>query len=233
METSIVIPAHNEQDNLPKLLDGILKLKGSLGSFETILVDDNSADKTKEIAERYAKKYGSIKVVHRCKGNNGVGAALKEGTNIAKGSFVVWVMGDNSDDLATIPQLIMQLRNSADIVFGSRYIKGGSSSNLDAYKAMLSKNYTRIIQILFGIKVHDITNAFRAFKKEIYNRIRLESDDFAISPEFAIKAHIKGFKLKEVPTIYKDRQAGKPKFKILKMGITYCKLFKYRLMPYR
>jgi len=230
MEISIIIPAHNEQDNLPKLLNGTLKLKASLGSFETILVDDNSTDNTGAIADRYAKKYRSTRVLHRGKGKKGMGAALKEGTNIAKGRFIVWVMGDNSDDLSTIPKFIKQLRNNADIVFGSRYIKGGSSSNLEAYKATLSKNYTKIIQILFGIKVHDITNAFRAFKKEAYNQIRLESDDFAISPELAIKAHLKGFKLEEVPTTYKDRQAGKPKFKILKMGISYFKLLKYRFI---
>jgi glycosyltransferase involved in cell wall biosynthesis len=230
METSIIIPAHNEQGNLTKLLGSILKLKRSLRSFETILVDDNSSDNTGAIADRYAKKYKIIKVLHRGRGRNGMGAALKAGTNIAKGRFIIWMMGDNSDDLATIPKFIKQLKNNADIVFGSRYIKGGSSSNLDAYKAMLSKNYTLITQILFGIKVHDITNAFRAFKKEVYSQIRLKSDDFAISPEFAIKAHLRGFKLKEVPTTYKDRQAGKPKFKILKMGIAYCKLFKYRFV---
>jgi len=230
MEVSIIIPAHNEQDNLPSLLDNILKLKKPLNSFEVIVVDDNSNDETRTIANEYAKKHRNIKVVHRNKGKNGMGISLKDGTNIAKGRFIVWVMGDNSDDLATIPKFIKRLRNNADIVFGSRYIKGGSSSNLETYKAMLSKNYTKIIQILFGIKIHDITNAFRAFKKETYNQIKLNSDDFDISPEFAIKAHLKGFRLGEVPTTYKDRQAGKPKFKILKMGISYFKLLKYRFI---
>ena len=95
MEISIIIPAHNEQSNLPILLKNILKLKKPLNSFETIVVDDNSSDNTRTIANKYAKKYRNIKVVHRRKGKNGMGAALKEGTNIAKGRFIVWVMGDN------------------------------------------------------------------------------------------------------------------------------------------
>jgi len=226
MEVSIVIPAHNEQDNLPLLLDNILK-SSKLKSFETVVVDDNSSDRTRTIAEKYAKKYSNIKVLHRNMGRNGMGISLREGTSIAKGKFIVWLMGDNSDDISTIPKFIDKLKNGTDLVFGSRYIKGGSSSNLDAYKAMLSKNYTIITKILFGIKVNDITNAFRAFRKEVYDNITLESDDFAISPELAIKAHLKGYKLGEVPTIYKDRQSGKPKFKILEMGVSYLKLFKY------
>lgn len=226
MEVSIVIPAHNEQDNLPLLLDNILK-SSKLKSFETVVVDDNSNDRTRSIAEKYAKKYSNIRVLHRNRGRNGMGISLKEGTSIAKGKFIVWLMGDNSDDISTIPKFIDELKNGTDLVFGSRYLKGGSSSNLDAYKAMLSKNYTIITKILFGIKVNDITNAFRAFRKEVYDNITLESDDFAISPELAIKAHLKGYKLGEVPTIYKDRQSGKPKFKILEMGVSYLKLFKY------
>ena len=227
MKVSIIIPVHNEQDNLPALLDKILKFENSLKYHEVIIVDDNSTDNTGLISDRYTKKCKKVKVVHRSKGNNGMGAALKEGTTKSEGDIIIWLMGDNSDDLATIPRFIEKIKNNADMVFGSRYIKGGSYSNLGYYKAKLSKSYSTIARILFGIKVHDITNAFRAFKKEVYNKVYLESDDFSISPEFAIKAHIKGFKLDEVPTTYRDRQAGKPKFKVLEMGISYSKLFKY------
>jgi len=230
MKVSIIIPVHNEQDNLPVLLDKILNFEKSLKYYEVIIVDDNSTDKTKIISDRYSKKCKNIKVIHRKEGNNGMGAALKEGTKKSKGNIIIWLMGDNSDDLDTIPKFVDKIKNNADMVFGSRYIKGGSYSNLDYYKAKLSKSYSTIARILFGIKVHDITNAFRAFKKEVYNKVNLESNDFSISPEFAIKAHIKGFKLDEVPTTYRDRQSGKPKFKVLEMGISYSKLFKYLLI---
>lgn len=229
MNISIVIPAHNEQENISKLLDNLVKLKSSPKNFEIIVVDDNSSDKTRMIATNYSKKCKNIKVLHRGKGINGMGAALKDGTKAAKGKYIVWVMGDNSDDLTTIPKFIEKLRNGYDIVFGSRYMKGGSRGDLGALKAMLSAGYTYLAGLIFGIKIHDITNAFRAFKKEVFNNIKLESNDFAISPEFAIKSHLKGFKLGEVPTLYRDRKAGQPKFKLIKMGIAYCKLFKYRL----
>lgn len=232
MNVSIIIPAYNEEENIPKLLDSLLNLKSSLKDFEIIIVNDNSNDSTGLISEKYSKKNKIVKVVHRNKGNNGMGASLKEGTRHAKGKYVVWVMADNSDDLTIIPKLINKLKNSYDMVFGSRYMSGGSRGDLDIFKTALSSGYTFIAGILFNFKVHDITNAFRAFKKDVFSNIALESDNFAISPEFAIKAHLKGYKLGEVPTTHKNRKAGQAKFKIAKMGIAYISLFKYRFMNY-
>ena len=228
MDASIVIPAYNEEENLPKLLDNLFSLKKSLGDFEVVIVDDNSSDKTGLIADSYSKIHKNIKVLHRKNGINGIGAALKDGTRIAKGKYIAWVMADNSDNLKTILLFIDKLKKDCDMVFGSRYTKGGSSGDLETFKAILSSGYTFIAGLIFGFKVHDITNAFRAFKKEIFNSIKLESNEFEISPEFAIKAHIKSYKLGEVPTVYARRKAGKTNFKLLKMGIGYIKLFRYR-----
>jgi hypothetical protein len=153
-----------------------------------------------------------------------MGAALKEGTRSARGKYIVWVMGDNSDDLSTIPKFIRTLKNGADIVFGSRYMKGGSGGDLSVIKKILSAGYTIVTKTLFGLKVHDITNAFRGFRKEAYADISPQAADFSISPEFAIKAHLKGYRLEEVPTTYKNRKAGLEKFRMMKMGIVYAKL---------
>ena len=232
MDASIIIPAYNEQENLPKLLDNLSSLKKSVGNFEIVIVDDSSSDNTRLIADSYAKKHKNVKVIHRKKGINGMGAALKEGTKTAKGKYIVWVMGDSSDSLKSIPLFIGKLKEGYDMVFGSRYVKGGTSGDLEVSKAVLSSGYTFIAGLLFGFKVHDITNAFRAFRKEVFNKIRLESDEFGISPEFAIKAHLKGYKLGEVPAAYHKRKAGKTNFRMLKMGISYIGLFKYRFAKF-
>jgi glycosyltransferase involved in cell wall biosynthesis len=228
MEVSIVVPAYNEQENLPKLIKSLKGLKHSLKDFEIVIVDDNSSDKTGIIADSYSGKYGNVRVLHRKKGINGMGAALKEGTRISKGKYIIWVMADNSDDLNSIPKFVSKLRNDCDLVFGSRYTKGGSKGDLGAFKALMSSGYSFAAGLIFGLNVHDITNAFRAFKKEIFNNIELESNDFAISPEFAIKAHLKGCRLGEVPTTYRNRKAGTTKFRLIKMGAAYCRLFKHR-----
>ncbi len=225
---SIVIPAHNEEGNIAALIESLMELRDKQKwECEVIIVDDNSTDNTGKIADRFATQYKNINVIHRKEGNNGMGHALIEGTRKAMGDIVIWTMADLSDNLDTIHELVKNLR-LYDIVFCSRYIKNGSRGDLGLDKAILSSGYTTMARLVFGIKVHDITNAFRGFRKEVFNKVVLEAGDFAISPEFAIKAHLNGFKLGEVPTTYRNRTAGKTKFSMLKMGIRYISLLKLR-----
>ncbi|MGB2706205.1 MAG: hypothetical protein WBC74_05075, partial [Candidatus Omnitrophota bacterium] len=95
-------------------------------------------------------------------------------------------------------------------------------------KAFLSSRFTVFARIFFGVGVHDVTNAFRAFTREVAERIKLESTDFAISPELAIKAHLLGYRLAEIPCSYASRVADKTKFKMFKMVMRYLTLFRYR-----
>jgi len=222
-ELSIVVPLHNEEENIYELesnVQGMFKKYGIKG--EIILVDDNSTDSTPEICDRLSKK-ANVSVIHRS-GNPGMGYALKEGTSNAGAPIVAWVMGDLTDDMNTIPKFIEIINKGCDMVFGSRYMKGGSA-NISFLKKIASNGFTLLGRIFFGIKVHDITNAFRAFRKEVFDSIELESGDFAISPEFAIKAHLKKFKLCEVSTSYKDRTRGVTKFRMLKMARRYFYVF--------
>ena len=107
-------------------------------------------------------------------------------------------------------------------------MEGGSRGNLEFSKALMSSGYTFISRMIFGIKAHDITNAFRAFRKDIFNKINIDSGDFAISPEFSLKTHLKGYSICEVPTTYYNREAGKSNFSMLKMGRRYVGLFRYK-----
>lgn len=232
MEISLVIPAYNEEANLEPLLKSLLSfLKRENLNCEIIVVDDASSDDTGKIADRWAREYRNISVLHRKKGKNGMGAALKEGTKKARGELVLWLMGDRSDDLDTIPRMIKKIKEGYGMIFASRYMRGGSRGNLSRLKAFLSSRFTVIVRWFFSIPTHDITNAFRIFKKSLFDSIYLESDDFAISPELAIKTHLLGFRMGEVPTTYAVRQADKTKFKIGKMVIRYLSLLKYRFIP--
>jgi glycosyltransferase involved in cell wall biosynthesis len=229
MKVSIVVPIYNEEGNLHELFASLFKLKNNLKyTIEIVAVNDNSSDNSEKIITNFIKNNDFITLVTRNKGNNGMGFALIEGTKKAKGDIIVWVMADNSDDFSTIQNMLEKIEQGYDMVFGSRYTKGGSRGDLDPVKAICSSGYTRLAKLIYGIKVHDITNAFRCFRKKVFDEISLESGDFAISPEFAIKAHMKKFKLGEVPTGYTNRKAGQTKFKMIKMGKRYLGLLKYR-----
>ena len=226
-KVSIVIPAHNEALNLTSLfesLDGLRRRER--WDCEIVVVDDNSSDGTGRVASELASRFGGVKIITRVS-NAGMGNALREGTSASSGDIVIWTMGDKSDNPETFPVMVAKIGEGYDMVFGSRYVKGGSRGDLSLHKALLSRGYSLVAGVLFGLKVSDITNAFRCFRRSVFDSVRLESGDFAISPEFAIRAHKAGFRLGEVPTGYTDRKEGRTTFRIMRMGPRYLSMFKY------
>lgn len=230
MKISFIIPFHNEEKNCQPMLKKVLEFaQKQKFSYEIIPVDDRSTDKTKIILRDFASHNKHIKPLYRKddkeeKGNT-MGKALLEGTMKAESPIIIWTMGDLADDTKTYLDIIEKINSGFDIVFGSRYMPGGSRGNLDLLKAFLSSWGTRMAQFFFGVPVHDITNAFRGFRKEIITHLELKSTGFSISPEFAIKAHLAGFKLGEVPTVYINRVEGVSSFKLFKMTKNYLKLY--------
>lgn len=238
MKVSFVIPFHNEEKNCIPMVERVINYakKKSL-IFEVIPVDDRSSDRTAILLTQIARKYRVVKPIYRKhdkeeKGNT-MGRALIAGTKSSKGEYIIWTMGDMADDTKTYGEIINMLEDGYDMVFGSRYMPGGSRGNLDRIKAFLSSWGTRLANFLFGVKVHDITNAFRGFKKEVFDKIKLESTGFSISPEFAIKAHLAGFKLGETPTVYTNRVEGVSNFKMYRMIRSYLFLYWRLLRKYR
>lgn len=230
MKVSFVIPLHNEEKNAPKMIEKVLSYarKEKL-IFEIIPVDDRSTDKTREILTQLARKYSTVRPLFRKhdseqKGNT-MGKALIEGTRKATGGVIIWTMGDMADDVRTYGKIIRKIDSGYDMVFGSRYMPGGSRGNLDPMKAFLSSWGTLLARFLFGVPVHDITNAFRGFRKEVLENLNLESSGFSISPEMAIKAKMSGYRLGEVPTVYTNRIEGVSSFKLYTMTKSYLSLY--------
>jgi len=229
MKISVIIPMYNEKGNAPIILKKLVEsIREWPDEYEIIAVDDFSTDVTADILKDYSIKYDAITAVIRRGGKRGMGMALICGMKESGGDIIVWVMGDLSDNLEKIPEMVDKIKKGYNIVFGSRYMEGGSIGNLGRLKAFLSSRFTVFARILFGIGVDDITNAFRAFRREVGEKVKLESPDFAISPELAIKAHLLGYKLGEVPCSYASRVADKTKFKMFRMVTRYFTLFKYR-----
>lgn len=227
---SVIIPAHNEEENIENALKRNISIckKHFKNDFEIIVVNDNSSDNTKYVVKNLSDKNKEIKLVERFY-SPGMGNALKEGTKISKGDIIIWTMADLSDDVTAFPKFVEKINEGYDMVFASRHIEGGSYGDIGKDKAFFSSFYSRVARLIFGMNVNDITNAFRCFRKHTFDSLNIESGDFAISPEFSIKAHKAGFKMTEVPVIYSNRKAGKTKFKMLKMGLRYASLFKYKI----
>lgn len=238
MKISFVIPFHNEENNCLPMVERVRRFaRKNKIKYEIIPIDDRSTDDTKNILQKLSKKDKQIFPIFRKKDSeergSTMGKALMEGTSKAKGDIVIWTMGDLADDTGTYLDIIGKIKSGYDLVFGSRYMPGGSAGNLDLIKAFLSSWGTQLARLLFGVPVHDITNAFRGFKKEIFAGLKLYSSGFSISPEFAVKAHLAGFKLGEVPTVYTNRVEGVSSFKMFKMIRNYLTLYFFLIWKYK
>lgn len=230
MKISFVIPFHNEEKNAKPMIERVTEYAVTQKwNFEIIPVNDRSSDNTRQVLEDEAKKYKFVHPLHRVfdgkETGNTMGKALLEGSKKASGDIIIWTMGDGSDDVNTYGAIVEKTKQGFDLVFASRYMTGGTWGSLDPTKAFLSSRGTMLARFLFNVPVHDITNAFRGFKKELLKKITLESAGFAISPEFAIKTHLAGFTLGEVPTVYHDRVEGVSNFKLWHMTIEYLLVF--------
>lgn len=230
MKVSFIIPFHNEEKNVVPMVERVIRYgRSQKWLFEIIPVDDRSTDATGHLLRNLNNKYQLVKPIYRKddgkeKGNT-MGEALRVGTRAATGSIIIWTMGDMADDCDTYKAIVLKIKSGYDLVFGSRYMPGGSRGTLDQTKATLSSWGTTLAGLLFGLKIHDITNAFRGFRKEVFTSLPIDSKGFAISPEFAIRAHMAGYRLGEVPTVYTNRVEGVSDFKLIRMMKSYLLLY--------
>ena len=220
---SVVVPAHNEEGNIADVADEILAVRKKTGwDIELVMVDDNSRDKTPRILDELAKKQKGIRVVHRKKGDNGLGAALIEGTNKATGDIIVWMMGDRSDNPKDMIGMVNKINKGYDLVFGSRFIKRGSVHNYPRLKLVSNRLFNNFLRLIFWIKERDITNAFKAFRRSVLKKIGpLTCKDFDITVELPLKARLEGFRMTESPVRWYGRVYGVSNLKLSRTARKY------------
>jgi glycosyltransferase involved in cell wall biosynthesis len=222
MKLSIIVPAHNEEENIGQVIEQIEdRIKFP---FELIVVNDHSADKTSEIVVGLTKKFNNIILIEN-KLTPGFANAVKTGLVSAKTEVVVPVMGDLCDDLGTIPLMFEKVKEGFGVVCGSRYIKGGERIGGSKVKGFFSFFVGLTMFMFTGIPTRDVANAFKMYRKEVIDSINIESTGFEISMELALKAYFKGFKITEVPTVWREREKGKSSFKMFNLTPNYSRWY--------
>jgi len=222
MELSIIVPAYNEEENIA---DVISKIDSSLDlPCELFVVNDYSTDRTHFIVEELSQKYPNLKLVHNT-GEKGFANAVRSGFNQATGELVVVVMGDLCDDLGTIKRMLLKAEEGYDVVCAARYIKGGARIGSSKVKGFFSFFVSWSLHYFIGIPTHDIANAFKLYRRKVLDSINIESKGFELSLEIPLKAYYLGFKITEVPTVWRERQKGKSHFKMLSSFPSYLKFY--------
>ena len=204
-ELSLFFPAYNEEANLENTVEkAIPVLKKVAQTYELLIINDGSKDKTEEIAEKLAKKYPFIKIITHFP-NQGYGAALRSGFYNSQYDWIVTIDSDGQFDFAEVEKLIEKAKQ-ADVVIGYRL------NRQDPFvRKVFGWGWTLLANLLLGIKVRDVDCAFKLVNKKVIEKIpKLESTRGGmISPELLGKAKKAGFKVAEVGVHHYPRKEGK------------------------
>ena len=219
---SIIVPAFNEEENIAGVIERIEKSVDI--EHELIVVNDHSYDRTLLIAKELSAKFSNLRLVDNLN-DKGFANAIRFGFSQARGELIIPVMGDLCDDLNTLKEMVKKINQGCDVVCGSRYIKGGARIGGSKIKGFLSSLAGWSLYYLLGIPTHDIANAFKMYRKKVIDSINIEATGFEISMELPLKAYYAGFKITEVPSVWREREKGKSSFKMFKLIPRYLKLY--------
>jgi len=222
---SIIIPAYNEEGSIGRTIG---KIEENVSTpHEIVVVNDCSTDKTREIVE--GLNLSNLTLVNNER-NEGFVKALMRGFEEAKCGVVLPVMADFCDDYSIIDDMYKSIADGFDMVSGSRYIKGGKRISPISLKSICSRAIGLITHFITGIPTHDISNSFKMFKKELLNGMTIESTSFEVSMEIAIKAYYRGYKITEIPTIWRHRTTDRSKFNNIVQTPRYWKWLKFAIV---
>jgi Glycosyltransferases involved in cell wall biogenesis len=207
---NIVIPVYNEGENILSTLSEIERKVST--KHQIFVVYDFEGDDTLPVLRGQPFQH-----LHLIKNKYGRGVlnAIKTGFESAQEGAVLVVMADLSDDLAKVDEMFRKINEGYDIVCGSRYMKGGRQIGGPWFKKQLSRVAGLSLHYFAGIPTHDVTNSFKMYAKKVLEDIQIESNGgFELGMEILIKAHQKGFRITEIPSLWRDRDAGQSKFKL-------------------
>ena len=209
----VVLPTYNEIENVDEVLR---RTRRALPGATVLVVDDGSPDGTAEHAEALDHTLGGIRVMRRA-GKQGLGSAYRAGfrTGLDEGYAVMIEMdADMSHDPAVLPELLRAIDDGADLVIGSRYVKGGSIPEWPLLRRAISRIGCRYARLMLRVPVQDATSGFRAYRAATIAAIDLDAvraDGYGFQVEMAYRVHNQGGQIVEVPIEFRDRTLGRSK----------------------
>jgi dolichol-phosphate mannosyltransferase len=219
---SVVIPARDEEGCIASTIEHLhVELRLHSVPHEIIVVDDGSTDGTWERLQDACSRVPTLRPIENT-GAHGFGRAIIYGLDHVQGDAVVIMMADESDDSRDVVRYWDLLNQGWDAVFGSRFVKGGGVIDYPWVKMRVNRLANFFIRILFGIRLNDTTNAFKAYRSTVIEGCRpLLSPHFNLTVELPLKTIARGYSWTVIPITWRNRRTGTPKLKIKEMGSRY------------
>ncbi len=218
---SVVVPAYNEEAVIGKFLDVIVRDIPGDGSYEVVVVNDGSKDRTAPMVREFSAKYPWIRLVEHA-ANRGLGKALETGFAAAKGEIIVTMDSDLTHPPAMIRDLVAGVKD-VDICIASRYVKGGGMENVPGWRVAVSVLANLFFDVILMTSIRDLSAGFKAYKAEHVRKAPILASGFECQMEimiYFIKNHLKH---REIPLMLRNREFGESKFQFVKMGSKYFK----------
>ena len=209
--TLIIVPTYNEVDNIQKFIDSVFLIDG----LSLLVVDDNSPDGTAKIVKSNFDNYQNLYLLQR-EGKLGLGSAYIEGFKWflnSNYSYCLQMDGDFSHSFNDLNS-ILNNKHDGDLVIGSRYTVGGSTEGWSIYRRLLSKYANILSRAILSSKINDLTGGFNLLSREVVREIinlGPSSNGYTFLMEIKNLIEKKGFKIKEVPITFVERESGKSK----------------------
>jgi dolichol-phosphate mannosyltransferase len=229
---TIVIPVYNEGANFRALWG---ELTSSIKTPFTALVvydfdGDNTVPVAREIIAGGETRFTLVKNAY----GRGVTNAIKTGLEAVESGPVLVTMADLSDEMTAVDRMYELYQQGFDVVCGSRYMKGGRLIGGPFFKQLMSRVSGLTLHCFRGVPTHDATNSFKLYDAAMVHDVKVESvAGFELGLELTVKAFLNGYRIAEIPSVWRDRTAGTSRFRIMQWLPHYLKWYFYAFRPKR
>lgn len=210
----VVLPTYNERENIGSIATAILD---AVPQGRLLIVDDASPDGTGRLADELAARDERVSVLHRA-GKQGLGVAYRDGFRWVlerpETAAVVQMDADFSHAPSDVPRLLAPLMRDADLVLGTRYIRGGGTVGWPIHRRLISRAGTLFARTVLLLPYRDLTGGFKAWRRELLESIRLReasASGYGFQVEMTWWAHRRGARIVQVPIVFRERVAGRSK----------------------
>ena len=206
---SIVIPMRDESGAIASTVEHLyveMRLHGII--HEIVVVDDGSTDNTWETVRELQARVPSLRPFQN-RGEHGFGRAVIHGIDQSRGDAVVIMMADESDDCRDVVRYWNMLGEGWDVVFGSRFVRGGGVIDYPLHKLLINRCANYFLRFLFRVPLNDFTNAFKAYRRRALEGCRpFLSPHFNLTVELPLKSIIRGYTWTTIPITWRNRRSG-------------------------
>ena len=215
----VIVPTYNEAENVEAIVAAIRSVlhEAAPDGFRIVIVDDSSPDGTGQLADRLAAEHPEVEVIHRRR-REGLGPAYLAGFGRALeggAAYVFEMDADFSHDPKDLPRLLSAVRDGdADLALGSRYVPGGGVEDWGLLRRLVSTGGSWYARVVLNLGIRDLTGGFKCFRREVLEGVDLptvRTRGYGFQIELTYRALMAGFRVVELPIVFRNRRYGKSK----------------------